>query len=95
MLIVLCMIQAPRRLWVELQHRLLDWIGVSALEVDLTKLKDSAVKDLLESMHFKPNECDVLLKEWRARADCEAKRCATVEASDSAASGSDKKQSQQ
>lgn len=59
--------QQPRKMWVELQHRLLDWIGVTAQEIDITKMTETEIKSLLSGMRFLPKEIDLLQKEWLSR----------------------------
>jgi hypothetical protein len=48
-------------------------MGVSALEVDITKLKDVDIIEMLQYVRFNQKECAVLVKEWRTRAHNQAK----------------------
>lgn len=63
-------VQPPRKLWVELEHRLLDTMETTTSNTTIKEHTDEQVDKLLRDLLFdRKSDRDVLLKLWRAHED--------------------------
>lgn len=63
-------ILVPSKLWIEMQHRLLDWIGISVQEMyeSISDNSDKTILGLFDAMRFSAKQKPILLEEWREHA---------------------------